>query len=204
MVTLSGMAAVRDPEATRARIFKAATAEFAAHGIAGARIDRIAREACANKQLIYAYFGNKAELFSQVLECRLIELAAAHPVDAEDVDGWIDRLMDYHAANPELIRLVFWEGLEYGTGGIPHEEERRRHYASKTAAFAEAQRKGIIDSAIPAGDLLFMLTALASWPTVQPHMQRILTGETDEDRARLRASVRTAARRITGLDRQEP
>ncbi len=194
------MAGVRDPEATKARIFEAATAEFAAYGIAGARIDRIAREARANKQLIYAYFGNKAELFSQVLEKRLMELAVAIPVDAEDPDGWIDRLMDYHAAHPELIRLVFWEGLEYGTGGIPHEEERERHYARKAAAFAEAQEKGIIDSRIPATDLLFMMIALASWPTVQPQMRRILVGDTDEDLARLRASVRTAARRLTGRD----
>ncbi|MEU5053615.1 TetR family transcriptional regulator [Streptomyces sp. NPDC021096] len=194
------MASVRDPEATKARIFEAATAEFARYGIAGARVDRIAREARANKQLIYAYFGNKAELFSQVLEKRLMELAVAYPVDAEDVDGWIDRLMDYHAANPELIRLVFWEGLEYGTGGIPHEEERRRHYARKVEAFAEAQDKGVIDSRIPAPDLLFMLTALASWSTVQPHMRRILIGDTDEDDARLRASVRTAALRLTGRD----
>ncbi|MEU7132980.1 TetR family transcriptional regulator [Streptomyces sp. NPDC046261] len=194
------MASVRDPEATKARIFEAATAEFARYGIAGARVDRIAREARANKQLIYAYFGNKAELFSQVLEKRLTELAVAYPVDAEDVDGWIDRLMDYHAAHPELVRLVFWEGLEYGTGGIPHEEERRRHYARKVEAFAEAQDKGVIDARIPAPDLLFMLTALASWSTVQPHMRRILIGDTDEDDARLRASVRTAARRLTGRD----
>ena len=38
----------------RKRIVEAATVEFAAHGLAGARIDRIARRACANKQLIYA------------------------------------------------------------------------------------------------------------------------------------------------------
>jgi hypothetical protein len=44
--------AARDPEATKARIFAAATVEFAAYGIAGARI---ARNAQANKQLIYAY-----------------------------------------------------------------------------------------------------------------------------------------------------
>ncbi|MEV4440652.1 TetR family transcriptional regulator [Streptomyces sp. NPDC049577] len=193
------MGAVRDPEATKARIFAAASAEFAAYGIAGARIDRIAREASANKQLIYAYFGNKAELFSQVLEKRLMELAVAIPVDAEDPDGWIDRLMDYHAAHPELIRLVFWEGLEYGTGGIPHEEERREHYARKIAVFAEAQEKGVISPAIPAQDLLFMLIALASWATVQPQMRRIIIGETEEDTARLRASVRSAARRLTGL-----
>ncbi|MDN3247398.1 helix-turn-helix domain-containing protein, partial [Streptomyces sp. ZSW22] len=58
--------AARDPEATKARIFEAAVAEFARHGIAGARIDRIAAEAKANKQLIYAYYGNKAELFASV------------------------------------------------------------------------------------------------------------------------------------------
>ncbi|MBB4894178.1 AcrR family transcriptional regulator [Streptomyces olivoverticillatus] len=194
------MGAVRDPEATKARIFAAATAEFAAYGIAGARIDRIAREARANKQLIYAYYGNKAELFSQVLEKRLMELAVAIPVDAEDPDGWIDRLMDYHAAHPELVRLVFWEGLEYGTGGIPHEEERRRHYARKAAAFEEAQAKGVISAGIPAPDLLFLLIALASWSTVQPQMRRVLVGETDDDMARLRQSVRTAARRLTGTD----
>ncbi|MFI0913285.1 TetR family transcriptional regulator [Streptomyces abikoensis] len=194
------MAGVRDPEATKARIFEAATAEFAAYGIAGARIDRIAREARANKQLIYAYFGNKAELFSQVLERRLIELAAANPVDTEDLDGWIDRQMAYHAAHPELVRLVFWEGLEYGAGGIPHEKERADHYSRKAAAFVEAQARGEIDATIPAADLFFMLIALVSWPTVQPQMRRILIGDTDEDRERLRASVRTAARRLIGRD----
>ena len=55
----------RDSEATRRRIFEAAFEEFARHGIAGARIDRIAAAACANKQLIYAYFGSKQALFDE-------------------------------------------------------------------------------------------------------------------------------------------
>ncbi|MEV5509017.1 TetR family transcriptional regulator [Streptomyces orinoci] len=191
------MAAPRDPEATKARIFDAATAEFAAHGIAGARMDRIAREAKANKQLIYAYFGNKAELFSQVLEKRLTQLAVDVPVDAQDLDGWLDRLMDYHQANPELIRLLYWEGLEYGNGAFPREETRREHYDRKVEAFAEAQRQGAISSDIPAADLLFMLIALVSWPSVQPHMRRLLTGDGEQDRERLRSSIRTAAHRMT-------
>ena len=73
LVGYSGGMAVRDPEATRARIFAAATEEFAAYGIAGARIDRIAQNARANKQLIYAYFGDKAELFAHVLEQKMFE-----------------------------------------------------------------------------------------------------------------------------------
>ena len=37
--------------------------EFSAYGIAGARVDRIASAAKANKQAIYAYFGSKDALF---------------------------------------------------------------------------------------------------------------------------------------------
>ncbi|WKX71663.1 TetR family transcriptional regulator [Streptomyces sp. XD-27] len=193
--------AARDPEATKARIFAAATAEFAAYGIAGARIDRIAREAKANKQLIYAYFGDKGELFAQVLQRGLLDLAAAVPVDADDPDGYVDRLMDYHAAHPELLRLLLWEGLEYGAAdGIPLEERRRVHYAAKAESFAAAQERGAIRSYIPAQDLVFMISALAGWPSAAPQLRRMLVGETEADAARLRESVRTAARRLTGSD----
>ncbi|MFE0099146.1 TetR family transcriptional regulator [Streptomyces sp. NPDC059009] len=189
--------AVRDAEATKARIFEAAVAEFARFGIAGARIDRIASEAKANKQLIYAYFGNKAELFTQVLEQRMLEMAAANPVDADDLDGWMDRLMDYHATHPELLRLLFWEGIEYNDEELPDEAARRDHYDRKVAVLADAQRRGVIGDEIPAADLLFMVVALAGWSTAVPQMRRILVGNESEDRARLRESIKTAARRIT-------
>lgn len=190
------MAASRDPEATRARIFEAAVAEFAEHGIAGARIDRIASAAKANKQLIYAYFGNKSELFSQVLGRCMVDLAAAVPVDPDDVEGWIDRLMDYHALHPGLLRLLYWEGIEYGTAELPDEGERQAHYARKVAAVEDGQRRGVISDAIPPRDLLFLLVALANWATVVPQMSRILTGGEPTDRDRLRASIKEAARRI--------
>ncbi|MFE0453776.1 TetR family transcriptional regulator [Streptomyces sp. NPDC058914] len=186
----------RDPEATKARIFDAAVAEFAQYGIAGARIDRIAAEAKANKQLIYAYFGNKAELFTQVLGRRMVDLAAAVPVDPDDVEGWMDRLMDYHAAHPELLRLLYWEGIEYGSAELPDETERQEHYARKVAAVQDGQDRGVISDAIPAPDLLFLLVALANWATVVPQMSRILVGAGDDDRARLRDSVKEAARRL--------
>jgi AcrR family transcriptional regulator len=187
----------RDPEATKARIFEAAVAEFARHGIAGARIDRIAAEAKANKQLIYAYFGNKAELFAIVLEKKMLHLAEAVPVDPDDIEGWVDRLMDYHAAHPELLRLLFWEGLEYGSDELPHESDRQEHYARKVAALQDGQDRGVVTDAIPAADLLFLLTALANWTVVVPQMRRILVGGEDPDGDRLRRSVKEAARRLT-------
>ncbi|MFH9005785.1 TetR family transcriptional regulator [Streptomyces afghaniensis] len=187
----------RDPEATKARIFEAAVAEFARHGIAGARIDRIAAEAKANKQLIYAYFGNKAELFAIVLEKKMLHLAEAVPVDPDDIEGWVDRLMDYHAAHPELLRLLFWEGLEYGSDELPHESDRQEHYARKVAALQDGQDRGVVTDAIPAADLLFLLTALANWTVVVPQMRRILVGGEAPDGDRLRRSVKEAARRLT-------
>ncbi|ANP56102.1 AcrR family transcriptional regulator [Streptomyces griseochromogenes] len=191
------MAAVRDPEATKARIFEAALAEFARHGIAGARIDRIASEAKANKQLIYAYYGNKAELFARVLEKSMLDIAVAVPVDPDDIEGWVDRVIDYHTSHPEVLRLLFWEGLEYGPSAeLPDERERREHYRRKIDALREGQERGVITDAIPARDLFFLLVALANWAAVVPQMRRIVVGTEDADRDRLRASIREAVRRL--------
>jgi hypothetical protein len=126
----------------------------------------------------------------------VVDLAAAVPVDPDDVEGWMDRLMDYHAAHPELLRLLYWEGIEYGTAELPDEPERQEHYARKVAAVRDGQDRGVIDDTIPARDLLFLLVALANWATVVPQMSRILVGADDSARDRLRASVKEAARRL--------
>lgn len=59
---------VRHPERTRTAILDAATAEFSARGLGGARVDSIARAAGVNKRMLYHYFGNKEALFLAVLE----------------------------------------------------------------------------------------------------------------------------------------
>ncbi|MDT0545637.1 TetR/AcrR family transcriptional regulator [Streptomyces lonegramiae] len=197
------MAPPRDAEATKARIFAAATAEFAAHGIAGARIDRIAREAKANKQLIYAYFGDKAELFTQVVQHAMLAIAAAVPPDAENPGDYLDRLMAYHADHPELLRLMLWEGLEYGGGGgvgIERQEQRRAFYASKAAAFGAAQERGAIERHLPPEHLVFIISALAGWPLAVSQIRKLLLGDTEEAAARLRDSLRTAVGLLTGTD----
>jgi AcrR family transcriptional regulator len=49
----------RDAEGTRRRILAAATDQFTTHGLAGARIDAIARAANTNERMLYYYFGAK-------------------------------------------------------------------------------------------------------------------------------------------------
>ena len=50
------------------RLLKSARENFAVKGLAGARIEDIAREAGVTKQLVYHYYGSKASLFTTVLE----------------------------------------------------------------------------------------------------------------------------------------
>ena len=61
----------RDAAATKERILSAATKEFAAKGVSGARIDAIAARARTNKRMLYYYFGSKSELFREVLRTQL-------------------------------------------------------------------------------------------------------------------------------------
>src|SRR2546427_12585778 len=56
------------PEQSRAAILKAAVREFAQEGVAGARIDAIARSAKVNKALLYYYFEDKEALYRAVLD----------------------------------------------------------------------------------------------------------------------------------------
>lgn len=108
----------RDPARSRERILKAATAEFARFGLGGARVDRIAVRAGANKRMLYYYFGNKEDLFLAVLEVTYARIRAAeeglHLRDLPPEQG-IRRLVeftwDYYLAHPEFLTLLNSENL---------------------------------------------------------------------------------------------
>lgn len=52
---------------TRDRIIMAAMREFAEHGLAGARVDRLARRASINKAMIYYHFSSKEDLYKETI-----------------------------------------------------------------------------------------------------------------------------------------
>jgi AcrR family transcriptional regulator len=63
-------------EQTKTRILDAALDEFAAKGLAGARVDEIARRAGANKAMIYYHFDSKAGLFNALFQVEMEGLKA--------------------------------------------------------------------------------------------------------------------------------
>src|SRR3546814_19320042 len=75
----------RDPEGMRLRILEAATQEFSRHGLGGARIDRIAKAAGANKRMIYYHVGNKEDLYLAVPEATYAKRSQERPVGQEGV-----------------------------------------------------------------------------------------------------------------------
>jgi AcrR family transcriptional regulator len=157
------MAAERDSTATKARLLEAATDEFAAHGIAGARVDRIAGAANANKQLIYAYYGNKDQLFDAVLTTRFRALTEDVPFAPDDLAGYVGRLFDYLMQHPEVLRLATWAGLERPTAVAAFEADS---YRTKLTAIADAQRDGRLDASFAPADLLALaLGVTGAWFT---------------------------------------
>ena len=108
----------RDPARNQERILGAATDEFARHGLGGARVDRIAARAGANKRMLYYYYGNKEALFLAVLESRYAHIRRAEQglrlgdLDpAEGVRRLIAFTWNYYLKHPEFLTLLNSENL---------------------------------------------------------------------------------------------
>jgi AcrR family transcriptional regulator len=189
-----------DTEGTRRRLKEAATAELAERGPDGTTMARIAERAGINKERLYKYFGDKQALFETVLTDELDKLAASVPPPAgglRDIGEFAGRTFDYHAAHPELVRLLLWEGLS-GTP-VVDEENRTAHYRHKARAYAAAQQAGTLDADVDPDHLVFLIIALSAWWIAAPQLALMLTGAGDSDateHARRRASVVRAAERL--------
>jgi TetR/AcrR family transcriptional regulator len=119
----------RNPAATRQKLLAAARREFAASGLAGARVDEIAVRAGVNKQLVYHYFGDKDALYLAVLEWvyeeiraqeRKLNLEGLPPARA--IRKLIESSFDHLAAHPDFIVLLNDENR----GGARHVRGSRR------------------------------------------------------------------------------
>src|ERR1700710_1159537 len=103
----------RDADRSQFGILIAARDEFAQHGLAGARVDRIAERAGLNKRLLYYYFGSKDELFLAVLESVYADIREAekalHLLDVpppEAIRKLTEFTWNYYLEHPEFITLL--------------------------------------------------------------------------------------------------
>ncbi|WP_433891083.1 TetR family transcriptional regulator [Streptomyces sp. CA-111067] len=179
----------RDAEATRRRLLRAATDEFAAYGIAGARVDRIAAAAQSNKAQIYHYFGSKDGLFDAVFDAMCRETVDEVPIDAADLPGYAARLFDSYEARPWVQRLATWYRLERAGTGVMLTVVLESN-GMKIEAVAAAQRAGILPDRFSAEELLGLVLHLSGfWSANIPEFEASLG---PADVARRREVVREA------------
>jgi TetR/AcrR family transcriptional regulator len=113
------------PEQSRAAILDAAIEEFAAHGIAGARTDAIARAARVNKALLYYYFKDKEAIYQAVLDHvfsglrdTVVPMLESDLPPRQKVLNYLGAYFDYIAANPRVPRVVQGEWIRSGSDRI--------------------------------------------------------------------------------------
>jgi TetR/AcrR family transcriptional regulator len=202
----------RDPVRTRRRILAAAEREFSAKGLAGARVDAIARRAGVNKRMLYHYFGNKEALYRAVMLEQLT--AEGSPFQAARLGltgGTIEaHLLAYNAAtlhDAEYIRLLEWEAIGAPSGRIAGEEERRRDYEQSIERVREMQQNGLLAAELDPAQLLLALIGLISFPVAFPQMARLITGRWPRDpqfQEQRVAFLRALARLLTPEPRPRP
>jgi AcrR family transcriptional regulator len=134
--------------ATKANILAAATEEFARYGLGGARVDRIAKRAGANKRMLYYYFGDKDGLFLAALEGRYAHIRnAERSLKLEHLEprAGLRRLVDftwrYFLEHPEFMTLLNSENLHQGR----HVRRSRRvqeMHSQLVAALGDVLRRG--------------------------------------------------------------
>ncbi|QHC59902.1 TetR family transcriptional regulator [Rathayibacter sp. VKM Ac-2760] len=166
----------------RERILRAATAEFAEHGFAGARVDRVAAAAGLNKERLYAYYGGKRGLFVATVVGALEALDATLLAEASDLPDLAGRMFDHVWDRPEFLRLLTWARLE--GGGVWEEAgERLGSRPAPEARVLEWQRAGIVDASWSAEDLFIALLGLCEIWHLTPFAQRGGDGTRERRRA---------------------
>ena len=193
------------PEETRAAILDAAVREFAQEGIAGARIDAIARAAGVNKALLYYYFRDKERLYGAALDYvfsglrqRIFAVLDQGLSPRETILAWAGAHFDFVAGTGIKPGLLSREMTRAGRHGSPHLERLARSY------FRPVSRRliAVMQRGMASGDFrrvdpqhfLFSVIAMIVFYFSSAPLIRLLRGEDPL------APAQIAARRAAVLD----
>ncbi|MGP5097042.1 TetR family transcriptional regulator [Brachybacterium alimentarium] len=186
--------------ATRQRIIDAATEEFAQHGIAGARVERIVAAARTNKAQLYDYFGNKEGLFDAIFGASLERIVDVVPIDSSDLPDWAVRLYDEYLEHPSLIRLATWARLERRPAGHLVDEPDRLD-DRKLRFIAYAQGAGLVRAGEPFDIMALVIGMSMAWSPVS-NVYAATAEEPVEVHDARRALLRESVRRAVMTDAQ--
>lgn len=151
--SLDTVARRRDPEARPQQILDAAFAEFAQRGLAGARLDDIARRAGIAKGTIYLYFPNKDALFKEMVRTTTVAALAeaeARTTDAVGVEAQLRRLASqwWTFLRTERVQVI----NRLVTAELPQFPELMQFYADEVIARGRRLISGLIARGVERGE----------------------------------------------------
>jgi AcrR family transcriptional regulator len=176
----------RQPAVTRLRILDAATVEFSGKGLAGARVDEIARRASVSKRMLYHYFGNKEALWLAVLEQaylhirgeeRALDVARLSPI--EGMRRLIEFTIQYDSAHPEFISLLVGENLQRARY-LRRSKQVHDIHTSLLHVIEDlldrGRRTGVFRSGVDAAELYITIAALGFFYFSNVHTLSVIFG----------------------------
>lgn len=163
----------RDAERTRAALLDAALEEFAAKGLAGARVSEIADRAGVNKQLISYYFGGKEGLY-QALVQRWYEAEARFAGPELPLDEVVVQYLRANLDQRDMMRMFLWSGLTYDSSAA--QPEPAGDAPDEVADLRRRQAAGELADDLDPAFVLLLFMAAASVGVTLPHKVKELTG----------------------------
>jgi TetR/AcrR family transcriptional regulator len=199
----------RQPETTRRNILAAATAEFAGKGLAGGRVDEIARRAGVSKRMLYHYFGNKEALWLAVLEEAYLRIRSEERrLDVERLSpiAGMRRLIaftiDYDHTHPEFVALLVDENLHQARH-LRRSRKIRDMHTSLLDVIADllerGHRAGVFRTGVDPAELYITIAALGFFYFSNVHTLSTIFGRDFSSAAARRQHLRHATNVILGF-----
>lgn len=188
---------------TQDDILEVATAEFAAHGFAGARVDEIAARTRTTKRMIYYYFGSKQGLFLAVLErvyAQIRRVERGVNVDELSPDEALRKLAeatyDHHTTHEAFIQLVSIENI-HRAEHLRQSQTILRENATAITLLQEVIERGVRDGIfrddVDALDVHMVISAYACFHVANRHTFAAIFG-----RDMLDPALQDSHRRLIG------
>jgi AcrR family transcriptional regulator len=174
----------RNAEDTRDKILRAARNEFAAHGFAGARIERIVKAAETNPRMVYHYFGDKSGLYVVVLEDAIgnlrreeMKIDVEHLAPIAGLLQLFDFMNTHFESDLPLVRLLRNENLQQAR--YLKTSRRIREMSSPVLALIDGLlARGAAEGSVRAGvdplQLYVMMVALNQFPLSNVHTLSVI------------------------------
>ncbi|GGF05130.1 TetR/AcrR family transcriptional regulator [Mycetocola zhadangensis] len=184
-------------------ILDVATAEFAANGYAGARVDEIAARTRTTKRMIYYYFTSKERLYLSVLERvyaqirdveRGVRIEELSPCEA--LRKLAEATYDHHTTHQEFIQLVSIENIHRAEHLRQSPTILRENVTAITVlegVIERGVREGVFRSDIDALDVHMIISAFACFHVANRHTFAAIF-----DRDLLNPALQDSHRRLIG------